>query len=90
MAWEIVLWIWVGIVIGSLVGSVLTYMVQKGKVLDLQDEVYDSRVVREALKDRHWWLKNASHAAKPIEIVIPRVDSISFEIIANLEAGGSP
>jgi|TARA_B110001450_G_C17667498_1_gene500283 glycerol-3-phosphate dehydrogenase len=28
-------------------------------------------LVREALKDRHWWLRNAPHAAKPIEIVIP-------------------
>ena len=60
MAWEIVLWIWVGIVIGSLVGSVLTYMVQKGKVLDLQDEVYDSRVVREALKEEIFRLENQS------------------------------
>ena len=60
MVWEIVLWIWVGIVIGSLVGSVLTYMVQKGKVLDLQDEVYDSRVVREALKEEIFRLENQS------------------------------
>ena len=60
MAWEIVLWIWVGIIIGSLVGSVLTYMVQKGKVLDLQDEVYDSRVVREALKEEIFRLENQS------------------------------
>jgi len=62
MAWEIVLWIWVGIIIGSLVGSVLTYMVQKGKVLDLQDDVYDSRVVREALKEEIFRLENQ---AKP-------------------------
>ena len=60
MVWEIVLWIWVGIIIGSLVGSVLTYMVQKGKVLDLQDEVYDSRVVREALKEEIFRLENKS------------------------------
>tara|TARA_A100001011_G_C14162321_1_gene778826 strand:+ start:640 stop:864 length:225 start_codon:yes stop_codon:yes gene_type:complete len=60
MVWEIVLWIWVGIIIGSLVGSVLTYMVQKGKVLDLQDEVYDSRVVREALKEEIFRLENQS------------------------------
>ena len=60
MAWEIVLWIWVGIVIGSLVGSVLTYMVQKGKLLDLQDEIYDSRVVREALKEEIFRLENQS------------------------------
>jgi len=28
-------------------------------------------LVRESLKDRHWWLKNAPHATTPIEIVIP-------------------
>lgn len=41
----------IGIIFGSLLGAVVTYMVQKNKMLDLQDEVYDSHAVRQALKE---------------------------------------
>ena len=34
-------------------------------------ENYEFGLVREALKDRAWWIKSAPHIAKPIKIFIP-------------------
>jgi nitrogen fixation-related uncharacterized protein len=46
-----VLWVFVGIIIGSIGGILAISLVTSGKFEDLQNEVYDLRVQRELLKD---------------------------------------
>ena len=46
-----VLWVFVGIIIGSIGGVLTISLVSSGKFEDLQNEVYDLRVQRELLKD---------------------------------------
>tara|TARA_R100001377_G_scaffold34146_2_gene18794 strand:+ start:723 stop:932 length:210 start_codon:yes stop_codon:yes gene_type:complete len=41
----------IGVIIGALGGSITVYMVYKNKVLDLESDVYDARIIREALKE---------------------------------------
>ena len=41
----------IGTIFGSLLGAVVTYMVQKTKIMDLQDDIYDAQVIRKALKE---------------------------------------
>ena len=41
----------IGILFGSLLGAVVTYMVQKTKIMDLQDDIYDAQIIRKALKE---------------------------------------
>lgn len=41
----------IGVIIGALCGSIAVYMVYKNKVLDLESDVYDARIIREALKE---------------------------------------
>ena len=45
-----VLWVFVGIIIGSIGGVLTISLVSSGKFEDLQNEVYDLRVKRELLK----------------------------------------
>ena len=45
-----VLWVFVGIIIGSIGGILAISLVSSGKFEDLQNEVYDLRVQRELLK----------------------------------------
>ena len=45
-----VLWVFVGIIIGSIGGVLTISLVSSGKFEDLQNEVYDLRVQRELLK----------------------------------------
>ena len=45
-----VLWVFVGIIIGSIGGILAISLVTSGKFEDLQNEVYDLRVQRELLK----------------------------------------
>jgi len=46
-----VLWVVVGIIIGTTTGILGISLVSSGKFEDLQNEVYDLRVQRELLKD---------------------------------------
>jgi|TARA_A100001515_G_scaffold83903_1_gene66520 hypothetical protein len=46
-----VLWVFVGMIIGSTTGILAISLVSSGKFEDLQNEVYDLRVQRELLKD---------------------------------------
>ena len=48
---ETVLWIFLGIFIGSIAGVLSISLVSAGKFDDLQNEIYDLRVQRELLKD---------------------------------------
>tara|TARA_R110002126_G_scaffold121775_1_gene263283 strand:- start:11 stop:220 length:210 start_codon:yes stop_codon:yes gene_type:complete len=41
----------IGVIIGALCGSITVYMVYKNKVSDLESDVYDARIIREALKE---------------------------------------
>ena len=41
----------IGVIIGALGGSITVYVVYKNKVLDLESDVYDARIIREALKE---------------------------------------
>jgi|TARA_R110000803_G_scaffold188367_1_gene250779 hypothetical protein len=41
----------IGVIIGALGGSVTMYMLYKGKVSDLESDVYDARIIRDALKE---------------------------------------
>ena len=41
----------IGVIIGALGGSVTMYMLNKGKVSDLESDVYDARIIRDALKE---------------------------------------
>ena len=40
----------IGVIVGALGGSITLYMVYKNKVSDLEADVYDTRINREALK----------------------------------------
>jgi len=40
----------IGVIVGALGGSITLYMVYKNKVSDLESDVYDTRINREALK----------------------------------------
>ena len=46
-----VLWVFVGIFIGSIGGVLAISLVSAGKFEDLQNEIYDLRVQRELLKE---------------------------------------
>ena len=46
-----VLWVFVGIIIGSLGGILAISLVSSGKFEDQQNEIYDLRVQRELLKE---------------------------------------
>jgi|TARA_B100001093_G_C26373630_1_gene819816 hypothetical protein len=41
----------IGVIVGALGGSITLYMVYKNKVSDLESDVYDARIIREALKE---------------------------------------
>jgi len=41
----------IGIIVGALGGSVTLYLMNKRKVSDLESDVYDSRIIRDALKE---------------------------------------
>ena len=46
-----VLWVFVGIIIGSIGGILAISLVSSGKFEDQQNEIYDLRVQRELLKE---------------------------------------
>ena len=46
-----VLWVFVGIIIGSIGGILAISLVSSGKFVDQQNEIYDLRVQRELLKE---------------------------------------
>lgn len=50
----------IGMLFGTLLGSVITYMIQKGTIMDLQDDVYDAQVIRKALKEEIFRLSTQS------------------------------
>ncbi len=52
----------IGVIVGALGGSITLYMVYKNKVSDLESDVYDARIIREALKEEIFRL---SHQTKP-------------------------
>jgi len=52
----------VGVIVGALGGSITMYMMYKNKVSDLESDVYDARIIREALKEEIFRL---SHQTKP-------------------------
>jgi len=41
----------IGVIVGALGGSVTLYLMNKRKVSDLESDVYDSRIIRDALKE---------------------------------------
>ncbi len=52
----------IGVIVGVLGGSITMYMMYKNKVSDLESDVYDARIIREALKEEIFRL---SHQTKP-------------------------
>ena len=52
----------IGVIVGALGGSITMYMMYKNKVSDLESDVYDARIIREALKEEIFRL---SHQTKP-------------------------
>ena len=49
-----------GVIVGGLAGSITVYVSYKRKVADLEADVYDARVIREALKEEIFRLENQS------------------------------
>ena len=49
-----------GIIFGALAGSITVHIVYKNKLADLEADVYDARVIREALKEEIFRLENQS------------------------------
>jgi len=41
----------IGVIVGALGGSVTLYLMNKRKVSDLESDVYDSRIIRDTLKE---------------------------------------
>jgi hypothetical protein len=41
----------IGVIVGALGGSITMYMMYRNKVSDLESDVYDARIIREALKE---------------------------------------
>jgi len=52
----------VGVIVGALVGSITMYMMYRNRVSDLESHVYDSLIIRDALKEEIFRL---SHQTKP-------------------------
>lgn len=52
----------IGLIVGALGGSITLYIVYRNKVSDLESDVYDARIIREALKEEIFRL---SHQTKP-------------------------
>ena len=51
MEFSIVMWVWFGMVLGSLGGVGVMYLTNENRVSRLENEIYDLRVVRKALKE---------------------------------------
>ena len=58
MEWSIVLWVCLGIILGGVCGVGGMYLTNKNNVSQLENEIYDLRVVREALKEEIFRLDN--------------------------------
>ena len=52
----------IGLIVGALGGSITLNIVYRNKVSDLESDVYDARIIREALKEEIFRL---SHQTKP-------------------------
>ena len=48
---EIILWVWLGILVGFVGGVVLISLMSTGKIADLESEISDLRIQRGLLKD---------------------------------------
>ena len=51
MEFSIVMWVWFGMVLGALGGVGVMYLTNENRVSRLENEIYDLRVVRKALKE---------------------------------------
>ena len=60
-----VLWVFVGIIIGSIGGILAISLVSSGKFEDQQNEIYDLRVQRELLKEEIERLNNPRRKPTP-------------------------
>jgi len=59
---EIIGWIWIGILIGAVVGVLVMSLASTARIGDLEAEILQGRAVREALKEEIFRLENQ---AKP-------------------------
>ena len=51
MEFSIVMWVWFGMILGAIGGVSIMYITNTNKVSRLENEIYDLRVVRKALKE---------------------------------------
>jgi|TARA_B100000287_G_scaffold244419_1_gene229854 hypothetical protein len=59
---EIIGWVWIGILIGAVVGVLIMSLASTARIGDLEAEILQGRAVREALKEEIFRLENQ---AKP-------------------------
>tara|TARA_Y100000361_G_scaffold50806_1_gene44280 strand:+ start:216 stop:461 length:246 start_codon:yes stop_codon:yes gene_type:complete len=59
---EIIGWVWIGILIGAVVGVLVMSLASTARIGDLEAEILQGRAVREALKEEIFRLENQ---AKP-------------------------
>ena len=51
MEFSIVMWVWFGMILGAIGGAGVMYLTNESRVSRLENEIYDLRVVRKALKE---------------------------------------
>ena len=51
MEFSIVMWVWFGMILGAIGGVSIMHITNTNKVSRLENEIYDLRVVRKALKE---------------------------------------
>ena len=51
MEFSIVMWVWFGMILGAIGGAGVMYLTNENRVSRLENEIYDLRVVRKALKE---------------------------------------
>ena len=57
---EIIGWVWIGILIGAVVGVLIMSLASTARIGDLEAEILQGRAVREALKEEIFRLENQS------------------------------
>ena len=57
---EIIGWVWIGILIGAVVGVLIMSLASTARIGDLEAEILQGKAVREALKQEIFRLENQS------------------------------
>ena len=76
---EIIGWVWIGILIGAVVGVLVMSLASTARIGDLEAEILQGRAVREALKEEIFRLENQSKP-KPRKRRKKRIQANKIEV----------